>query len=196
MTLLDPPVDAARPPLLPIEHYVTQAAPVITLRGPCVQVDASPWGAGAVLCIDSVPKEHAYCTWSAATATRVGFELGSSSGQTFWEYLAVLLVLEVWGTEHRARGLAVLGDNLASLNGLIALRGKSELHRVTCELAWRKVRFGWRFAAGHLPAEANVLADALSRLEAPPPNDKAFPASLRGTTRRAFPNPEDLWVVS
>jgi len=89
----------------------------------------------------------------------------------------------------------VLGDNLASLNGLIALRGKSELYRVTCEIAWRKVRYGWRYAAGHLPAEANVLADALSRLGAPAPNDKAFPAALQATTRRAFPNPEELWAV-
>jgi hypothetical protein len=181
---------------LPIEHYVMSVIPDITLSGPCVHVDASPWGAGAVLHIGGVAREFAHCCWSERTAAHVGLELGTSSGQTFWEYLAILLVLEVWAAEHRSTGLAVLGDNLASLNGLIALKGKSDLFRVTCEIAWRKVRFGWRFAAGHLPAEANLLADALSRLRAPASNAKAFPEALRGCSQRAFPDPETLWVVS
>jgi len=195
-TLIAPPPSARTAPLLPLEHYVTTEVPVITLAGPSVQVDASPWGAGAVFCLGGVPKEFAHCSWSEKTAKRVGLTIGESSGQTFWEYLAILLVMEVWGTEWRSEGLAVLGDNLASLSGLTALRGKSQLYRVTCELAWRKVRYGWKFAAGHLPAESNVLADALSRLSAPAPNTKTFPDALRGARRRDFPDPEHLWVVS
>jgi len=194
--LIVPPTDAQTSALLLIEHYVMHAVPVVTLAGPSVQVDASPWGAGAVFCIGGTPREFAFCSWSEETARRIDCPIGSSSGQTFWEYLAILLVLEVWASECRGVGLAVLGDNLASLNGLVALRGKSELYRVTCEIAWREVRHGWRYAAGHLPAEANELADALSRLGAPGANGKSFPEALRSCSRRHFPDPEKLWVVS
>jgi hypothetical protein len=111
-----------------------------------------------------------------------------------WEYMVIWLALEVWGDRFRCEGLAILGDNIASLSGALALKGKSGLSRITRELAWRKVRRGWRYACGHLPAEHNGLADALSRLTAPSGNSKQFPASLTASAPRQFPDPEDLWV--
>ena len=101
-----------------------------------------------------------------------------------WEYMVILLSLELWGDRFRREGIAMLGDNLAELNGAISLKGKNELSRITRELAWRKVRRGWKYACGHLPAEHNELADSLSRLMAPDGNGKSFPVALSGTVAR------------
>ena len=106
----------------------------------------------------------------------------------------VLLALDLWADRFRATRVAVLGDNLAALNGAISLKGKSELNRITRELAWRKVRRGWRYACGHLPSEHNEIADSLSRLMAPEGNRKTFPAALAASRPRDFADPESLWV--
>ena len=113
-----------------------------------------------------------------------------------WEYMVVWLSLELWGDRFRSQGLALLGDNLAALNGALSLKGKAGLSRITRELAWRKVRRGWRYACGHLPAERNTLADALSRVSAPAENAKLFPAGLANSATRQFPDPESLWVCA
>ena len=84
----------------------------------------------------------------------------------------ILLAVELWGERFRIVGLAILGDNVAALNGAISLKGKAEIARITRELAWRKVRRGWRFSCGHLPAEHNDMADCLSRLTAPEANSE------------------------
>ena len=65
---------------------------------------------------------------------------------------------------------------------------------MTREVAWRKVRRGWFYACGHLPAEYNEVADALSRLSAPAGNRKEFPDALKASLARDFPDPESLWV--
>ena len=113
-----------------------------------------------------------------------------------WEYMVVWLSLELWGDRFRSQGLALLSDNLAALNGALSLKGKAGLSRITRELAWRKVRRGWRYACGHLPAERNLLADALSRVSAPAENAKLFPAGLANSATRQFPDPESLWVCA
>ena len=112
------------------------------------------------------------------------------------EYLVILLSLDLWEERFRAEGLAILGDNMEVLSGAISLKGRAELAKITGEIAWRKVRKGWRFACGHLPAEHNDTADCLSRLSAPEGNRKAFPHALVASAARAFPDPESLWSVS
>jgi len=89
-----------------------------------------------------------------------------------------------------------LGDDLAALSGTVNLGGKRGIATITKEVAWRKTRFGWNFAVGHLPAEANETADALSRVHAPPGSDsKPFPQQLRSVTRREVPDIASLWIV-
>ena len=88
----------------------------------------------------------------------------------------------------------MLGDNLAALGGALSFKGANELNRITREMAWRKVRGGWHYACGHLPAEHNEVADSLSRLAAPPGNRKDFPAALAASAPRDFLDPESLWV--
>ena len=89
--------------------------------------------------------------------------------------------------------LPVLGDNKASLSDALNLQGAPAMAAVARELAWRKARGGWRLATGHLPAEANVRADALSRLRAPEP--KPFPVALKGVPRRELEPMCQFWWI-
>jgi len=169
----------------------------ITTDGPTLHVDASPWGGGAVLFLEGQPAEYAIMRWTPEDAKALGTEIGQPAGQTAWEYAALLLAMCVWGRECNGTGLAVLGDNLASLNGLLSGRGRGTLTKLTREMAWRKVRHRWKFAAGHLPSEVNNLADALSRLSAPPGSEqKSFPEELRAAMSQDAPQLSDLWTCS
>ena len=92
-------------------------------------------------------------------------------------------------------GLLVCGNNVASLQLVLSHKGKGEIAAVSRELAWRVARGGWRYAVAHLPAEANVLADRLSRL-----SDLSFPKlgrmpdELEGAAR-VSPKLEQLWSL-
>ena len=141
------------------------------------------------------PSEFAWCAWSEASARRLEAPLGCPSGQTTWEYFALLLALTLWATRFRKEGLAVLGDNLSSLNALLSLKGRNQLSKVTRELAWSKTRYAWRYAAGHLPSELNTLADSLSRVAAPAGHAKEVPSELDGALRRDFPDQDGIWAV-
>ena len=60
-----------------------------------------------------------------------------------------------------------LGDNLASLNLALSGKAKGKLNSLARELALRIAREDLQFSVGHLPAEQNIMADALSRLSQP-----------------------------
>jgi len=122
--------------------------------------------------------------------------VGDPAGQTTWEYLMLYVALFVWASDFRS-GLLLLGDNISSLAGVINLRGKSVLNLITKEVAWRKVRCQWRFAAGHLPSELNLLADCLSRLAAPAGSEhRLLPPALSQVPAIDAPDFADLWVCS
>ena len=83
---------------------------------------------------------------------------------------------------------------MVALQNAMSLKSSAALTVIARELAWRKARFGWVYTTGHLPAEANVLADALSRLTGP--EAKWFPDELKGVPRRKAPPLRVLWQVS
>ena len=108
----------------------------------------------------------------------------------------LFLCLLTWVSDYR-EGLLLLGDNVSSLASVINLRGRSVLNCIAKEVAWRRVRCGWRYAAGHLPSERNQLADSLSRLHAPKGSEsRSFPDSLSGARGRSAPDFSELWVCS
>ena len=81
-----------------------------------------------------------------------------------------------------------------SLQQALDMKGKGPMLRISAELSWRKAKFGWLFAVGHLPTEANLLADALSRLS-DPTEPKDFPECLQGV-HQAHPTPiHELWAL-
>ena len=136
-------------------------------------------------------------TWTARMADWFRTRIGDAAGQTSWEYLVLYLALHIWAADSRS-GFLILGDNLASLSGVLSLRGKGGAPNViTKEIAWRRVRYGWRFACGHLPTEKNKLADSLSRLAAPSGSEqRCFPEELSQASVRAAPDFDSLWVCS
>ena len=184
-TLLHPP--AALPHgLLPLHQRVLVDLPPVSLSGPRVLFDASPWGGGAVLFLKTEPVEYITWTWNEMISEKLGETIGDSAGQSTWEFLVLFMALCVWGSEYNDPGLALIGDNLASLQVAVNNKGKGSLNVISRELAWRKVRYAWRFATGHLPTELNKLADSLSRLSAPGPERKQLPVSLASVPARTL----------
>jgi hypothetical protein len=98
--------------------------------------------------------------------------LADSSSQTFLELFAVLISAILWATTTSSPSeyLVILGDNTAALQSALGLKGKGPLMAVARELSWRQALYNWTFSVGHLPTEANSVADALSRLDAPEPS--------------------------
>jgi len=194
-TLLSPPGPADA--LLPLETVVAKQRAKIDPDHACIKCDASPWGGGAVLYEEGQPREFLVLQWSATVAEHLHVTIGEPHGQTMWEYLIIYVSLLCWGSRCRHHGVAIMGDNLSALSGTLNLKGKSHLTKITREIAWRKCRLGWRFSTGHLPAERNIVADALSRLSAPAGADKKeFPEKqLRGASQREAP-PEHEWWLS
>jgi len=193
----DPSVDcsvcAAPHHLLPLELLILPHLQRIDPTHALVQFDASPWGGGAALWEQGRLTQWFAITWDQAMAQDISERIGEAKGQTTWEYLALFLSLLCWGTQFRSSGLAIAGDNTGALSNALSLKGKRGMTRVSCELSWRKVRFGWRFSVAHLPSEENGTADALSRLAAPEGSDrKALPAAVRDA-RRVQPPSRDTW---
>jgi len=192
--LLDPP--AGEEPWLPLETLIVRTPLQITSESPRIHVDASPWGGGGILYIAGAAREFWHTAWDQQTAEHLETVVGCPSGQTTWEYLGLFLSLVLWASRYRDVGVCVLGDNLASLNGILSLRGRKALTKITREVSWRKVRHRWRYVAGHLPTEHNTSADALSRLSAPNAAEaKEFPAELLSAAAVQCPEIKSLWSM-
>ena len=86
-----------------------------------------------------------------------------------------------------------MGDNIASLEAALRLRGKGDIGKVTTELALGRPRLRWRVRVGHFPAEVNTVADALSRLSAPDPS--RFPAELIKSSCVDVPAPDEAFSL-
>jgi len=184
-TLLRP--DLAEP-LLRLEQIVVASFPVIDPAFARIEFDASPWGGGAVLYRQDAPEEFLEVAWDPHLAHRLGEKVGEPGGQSTWEFLVLYIVLLTWGSEFRQAGLAIAGDSTAALASAIKLRGRGGMNMISREIAWRKIRYSWRFSVGHLPAEGNDVADALSRTRAPTTSEaKKFPHETLSAARRRHP---------
>ena len=110
---------------------------------------------------------------------KLGVKIADPAFQTFWEFLTLALCLLHWASLFE--DLLVCGDNTASLSMAMSLKCKGVEVAIARELAWRRARFGWTYAVAHLPAEANVLADTLSRVADPNrPKLVSQPSALLG----------------
>ena len=163
------------------------------VNAPTVEFDASPWGFGAVLRQGDFVVSYFYGNWSADEERDLGVVIGDPAHQTTFEFLALFMVLLVFGTEFSDVGLAIVGDNTASLSLALSLKGGKALGRVSREIAWRRIRCGWRYKCGHLPSELNVTADALSRMSEPAGIGQ-LPDQLGRAVRRGTPTLADVWV--
>ena len=132
--------------------------------------------------------------WTGDEAAHLSVVPGEPAFQTFWEFATLLLSLCLWGDQFTQSTVSVLGDNTAALSNALALRGRGPLEAVARELSWRQARRGWQFNVGHLPAEFNTVADALSR--ASDPKGVAWPAeALSAALAVSPPRLSDLWLA-
>ena len=159
--------------------------------GWALATDASPWGGGAVLLHNGTPMECASWIWNDYQVQHLGVTTGDPAHQTFWEFLCLGLALTIWAKDFVAESLALLCDNTAALQSALDLKGSGPMVNVALEIAWRKARGRWSFEPGHLPAQQNVIADALSRLAAP--EEKTKPDGLSEATERPAPDPSKFW---
>ena len=179
--------------LFPLRRVVYASAPLAAATSEWViQFDASTTGGGAVLRNNYRIIEYMVVKWEAVHGAVLEVVPGESRFQTFWEFLALLLALMLWGNNFVNEQVAVLGDNIGSLQNALDLKGKGILAAVARELAWRKARLGWQFSTGHVPSEKNVVPDALSRQFEPIP--APFPrAALAEAQVRSSPDCRRLW---
>ena len=156
-----------------------------------VEYDASPYGGAAILFDKGVLSEWLSLDWQHIPKLHV--KTGESRHQTFRELLTLTLVIIRWCPI--LDNILFCGDSVASLQLAITHKSRVILAVIGRELAWRQAKFGWRYAVAHLPAEANKLADRLSRLSDPtlPPLTHQ-PAELEGAAR-ANPHLEQLWSL-
>ena len=103
----------------------------------------------------------------------------------------MVLALELWG--QTLRPTVVLGDSTAVLQEALSLRGKGlqeDIAQVLCVLV---VSRSLAVTVGHLPAEANLDADALSRLAEPNGSHKDPFEHRRDVIRDVPLRPSTLW---
>ena len=94
----------------------------------------------------------------------------------------------------RGCGLALLGDNIAALQLALSFKGRGALNTISRGKSWHRCRLGWNYAVGHLAAEQNDLADALSRTAAPEGSDKKVKPDGFHELRRECPEvPRSAW---
>ena len=105
--------------------------------------------------------------------------IGDCAAQTFFEVVALVMAVELWCKD--AAPTAILGDNVASLQEAIDMKGWA-LHQLPSQvLALLRCSRSLVLAVGHLPSEANWAADALSRLGVGPPAErKEWPFAPKG----------------
>ena len=160
-----------------------------------LEFDASPWGGGAVLWKEGRPVEWWSVVWDPDQVRPISrhISVGEEAWQTFWELLALALAVDMWATPFTP--LSILGDNTGALQIALTGGGKTpEMLAISRELAWRKARRNLQLGAGHLPTEANSLADALSRLCAV--EAKQIPRELQSLPQLPAPDVSAFWVAA
>ena len=88
-----------------------------------IEVDASPWGGGAVLFENGRPTRCFACRWQQHSLDNKKIKVGEPAAQTFFEILALVLAVERW-CPAGAPPTVVWGDKTAALQEAIDMRGK------------------------------------------------------------------------
>ena len=136
-----------------------------------MEVDASPWGGGAVLWSTpdrvqgSAPLRYMVVAWNAEDEYTLRARIGAARSQATWEAFMMLLAIRQWAPLVRRGCLCVCGDASGVLTGLVRMRAASSIINQICkELALVIAPHGLHLAGIHIYSEQNVLADALSRM--------------------------------
>ena len=105
-------------------HQPPAAADLTAAR---VEFDASPWGGGAVYFKSSKPWCYFSIEWTPCMFLHEAVIIGDCRFQTLFELSMLFLALEAWAEMFPPFSLAMLGDNVASLQAALSLTGKGSL---------------------------------------------------------------------
>ena len=153
-----------------------------------IAVDASPWGIGAVLIVGGSVTEWLAGPIQEQDLRMFNAKRGVSDHMTTWEALGLLVAVRTWLPRFPGLQAEVRSDSLGALRMVAKMTSPAApLMMIARELALD-------LAAGvydlevvtHVPGIANVMPDALSRLEengVPSAEAKPLPASLAGVPR-------------
>ena len=152
--------------------------------------DACPWGMGAVLAVDGTPIQWFGIPISDLDLEILGVARGDCRGQAALEALCICVALREWAHEWQDETSALLtrSDAIAALGALNrGASGNPTMNLICKEVALDLAGGAYDLEIlGHLPAQWNTTADALSRLHGPPEERKDIPSELAGA-RRIWP---------
>jgi len=136
-----------------------------------IVMDASPWGLGAILCLNEQPIEYFSDQITAMDTARFDTSIGDAAGQQTWECLAALVAIRHWRRRwqvHRVK-LMVRGDSVAMLTLVLNMRPHTKAMRIIAqELAIDTAHYSFvPMVTHHIPGIANTIADELSRWPQP-----------------------------
>ena len=99
--------------------------------------------------------------------------VGQPASQTYFEVLVLVLALELWCPD--STPVTLFGDNTAALQTALTMKGRGEQLKLAQVLAVLRSARTLDVEVAHLPSEANLAADALSRQFGPMGDRKAWP---------------------
>ena len=152
-------------------------------------LDASPWGLGGVLVINSIIVAYFTSPLDNYDEQRFDNKIGQTTGQQTWEALCILVALRVWHEHwsHRRVSLTIKSDNVAALVLAAQLKAKGPRRIIAKELALMYAEAAFEpTILQHILGVVNTLADSLSRLYEPG-SPKAVPPSLLQVARTPVP---------
>ena len=114
-----------------------------------IEVDASPWGGGAVLIEGDRPVACFSTRWRKHDFQDKAVEIGQPASQTYFEVLALVLAAELWCID--STPTLILGDNVAALQTALALKGRGEQLRLIQALAVIRSARCLHIRVAHLP---------------------------------------------
>ena len=145
------------------------------------------WGLGATLSVDGRTVRWFGVELTDTDLQVLGFERGDCRGQALAEALCIAVALREWAPEWQDERtlLVARSDAIAALGALNKSSSTTpQLNKIVREVALDLAEGRYDLEVlGHVPAEWNVVPDALSRLHAPQPDRHHVPEALRGVTR-------------
>ena len=130
-------------------------------------------GRMGVLIVNGCPAECFSRAWDATFFKAKGVTVGDPAFQTYFEILVFLLAAERWCFSDRPT--AVFGDNVAALQEALDMKGRKDQLELAQLLAVLRGARSAEISVAHLPTEANLAADALSRQAGPIADRKPWP---------------------
>jgi hypothetical protein len=172
---------AGTPGKLSRTYYLSsymRKGPQITL-----ELDASPWGLGAVLVVDGYPEAWFASALATEELLLLGLELGESSAQQAVEALVALVALRTWCDRWKncRATVRVRSDSVSALVLALKLKTKGRAPGIIA----REISLDLAMAAymphiaEHVPGVHNVVPDILSR-KYQPNASYVVPNVLRG----------------